>query len=201
MPADSSERYPHEAYTIRYVIVHEHFARGLREDCINDIALLELAESVVYRKHIVPICLPENDANLSGEAATAFGWGLNKASLLSFAPRTLETHVVDHEFCQAAIGHAISYVEVPKTWLCTGFVEGARRPCKGDSGSPLILTRGGRAQVIGILSFGRPCHELDALDIYTNVSNYVDWIKSNTCPDRSPQIDLDSVDLAKTSGK
>lgn len=48
----------------------------------NDIALLELSEEVVYRQHIVPVCLPAKGDNFTGKTGTVTGWGRTQVSMV-----------------------------------------------------------------------------------------------------------------------
>lgn len=44
-------------------------------DFQNDIALLKLKRDVVYKEHIIPVCLPPAKANYVGQTGTVTGWG------------------------------------------------------------------------------------------------------------------------------
>lgn len=94
---DTTERYPHEEYTVRRKIVNEGFDR---RNFVNDIALLELAQPVIYREHIIPICLPEKGANFTGELATVAGWGRVKYGQ-SYMPSSLQK--VDVQVCNSQL--------------------------------------------------------------------------------------------------
>lgn len=67
-----TELYPHEEFTVRRKVVNENYNPATYQ---NDIALLELSEEVVYRHHIVPVCLPAKGENFTGKTATVTGWG------------------------------------------------------------------------------------------------------------------------------
>lgn len=67
-----TELYPHEEFTVRRKVVNENYNPATYQ---NDIALLELSEEVVYRQHIIPVCLPAKGDNFTGKAATVTGWG------------------------------------------------------------------------------------------------------------------------------
>ena len=71
--------------------------------------------------------------------------------------------------------------------ICAGIASGARTSCSGDSGGPLMVRQqDGSWLQVGIVSWGRrsqettdPCGIKDLYSVYTNVSNYFDWIAHN----------------------
>ena len=72
-----TEAYPHEEFTVKRKVVNENYNPATYQ---NDIALLELSEEVVYRQHIVPVCLPSKGDNFTGKTATVTGWGRTQVS-------------------------------------------------------------------------------------------------------------------------
>ena len=65
------------AMSWRRKVVNENYNPATYQ---NDIALLELSEEVVYRQHIVPVCLPSKGDNFTGKTATVTGWGRTQVS-------------------------------------------------------------------------------------------------------------------------
>lgn len=51
---------------------------------------------------------------------------------------------------------------------------------KGDSGGPLICLRGTQWYQFGVVSFGSGCGEANAAGFYASVTDYADWIITNT---------------------
>lgn len=78
-----TELYPHEEFTVRRKVVNENYNPATYQ---NDIALLELSEEVVYRQHIIPVCLPSRSDNFTGKSATATGWGRTQVRTRHYLP-------------------------------------------------------------------------------------------------------------------
>lgn len=72
-----TEMFPHEEFTVIRKIVNENYNPATYQ---NDIALLELSDNVVFRQHIIPVCLPAKGENFTGKTATVTGWGRTQVS-------------------------------------------------------------------------------------------------------------------------
>jgi serine protease 22 len=69
---DLNEPLPHEDYDVERKEVHPNYNPS---DFQNDIALLRLSRDVVYKEHIIPVCLPDPHESFIGTVATVTGWG------------------------------------------------------------------------------------------------------------------------------
>lgn len=85
-----TELYPHEEFTVRRKVVNENYNPATYQ---NDIALLELSEEVIYRQHIIPVCLPAKGDNFTGKTATVTGWG--RTQVISEDPHLVWLLVLD----------------------------------------------------------------------------------------------------------
>lgn len=59
--------------------------------------------------------------------------------------------------------------------VCAGYMRGGKDSCQGDSGGPLVY----EGKQLGIVSWGQGCAEPGFLGVYTDVTRYISWIKSN----------------------
>ena len=62
---------------VKKVIVNRGYNPATFE---NDLALLELEKPIQFDAHIVPICMPDDNADFTGRMATVTGWGRVKYS-------------------------------------------------------------------------------------------------------------------------
>lgn len=86
---------------------------------------------------------------------------------------------VDPEQCKRVF--RVQQLEIGPSQLCAGG-EKAKDTCGGDSGSPLMFydTKEGAWVLTGIVSLGvRDCGTEGIPGVYTNVREYLGWIKQN----------------------
>ncbi|XP_059139588.1 trypsin-1-like isoform X2 [Physella acuta] len=136
-----------------------------------DVAVLTLAESLVFSECVSPICLPDvySDAAKTDYCITA-GWGILgfTSPSLSYDLQKVTLPIVDQAKCISSYGTL--YVNDLK--LCAGdYYNGGIDSCQGDSGGPLMCLSGGRFYVYGIVSFGSGCARPQFPGIYTRVTH------------------------------
>ncbi|NXS64353.1 PRS57 protease, partial [Brachypteracias leptosomus] len=138
----------------------------------NDIRLLRLNRSATLNKYVKRIRLPPPHIDLKpGTICHVVGWGDtsnfgNPPAVLMETPTT----IVKRSLCRTLWRGKVS-----ANMLC-----GASRNatlqgvCTGDSGGPLVFKK----KVYGIVSFsGERCGDRRYPDIYTKISNYIDWVR------------------------
>ncbi|NWX41965.1 PRS57 protease, partial [Steatornis caripensis] len=137
----------------------------------NDIRLLRLNRSATLNQYVKRIRLPSPHTDLKpGTVCCVMGWG--DTSNHGDQPAELmetSTTIVKRSLCRTLWRGKVS-----SNMMC-----GASRNttlqgvCAGDSGGPLIF----KQKVYGIVSFsGVRCGDRRYPDVYTKISNYIDWV-------------------------
>jgi len=155
---------------IKRIIVHPDFSEKTAN---NDIALLELET----KTNVSTIKVAERDI-VAGALATVVGWGaLNKdATGLPSELYEVELPLVDRQVCESIYGST----EFTNKMLCAGYTQGGKDTCQGDSGGPLMAKVNGYYQQIGITSWGISCAKPGLFGAYTRLSQFKNWISSQT---------------------
>lgn len=150
---------------------------------LHDIAILILETVPPYTDFIRPICLPETLSledinNKKGMLyVTGWGWTIGTIPSQSNVKRHVEVNTVSTTVCRSF--YKTNYNE--KYQLCAGGEKG-KIACRGDSGGPLMYSKGNKWILTGIVSFGpficgRPGFDGDPA-VFTRVAGYLPWIKS-----------------------
>ncbi|XP_024886016.1 proclotting enzyme-like, partial [Temnothorax curvispinosus] len=162
-----------QTYTVKEIHAHPEFSRV---GFYNDIAVLELTRTIRRSPYVIPICLPQvRERSFAGARPTVVGWGTTYyGGKESTVQRQAVLPVWRNEDCDAA------YLQrIDSKFLCAGYSQGGKDACQGDSGGPLMLQINGQWTQIGIVSFGNKCGEPGYPGVYTNVSQFIYWIKNN----------------------
>jgi len=125
---------------------------------------------------VQPITLPEAGSGSSlGEnnvVGTVAGWGtLSSGGSLPDVTQKVDVPIVDTEKC--AEGYRLQNLVLSGEQICAG--EPGKDSCQGDSGGPLSADGAQR----GIVSWGFSCADERWPGVYTDLSEYLDWIEAN----------------------
>ncbi|EDX16382.1 GD24635 [Drosophila simulans] len=146
---------------------------------VNDIALLQLAQSVALSKFVQPVRLPVPRQVTPGNASAVLaGWGLNATGgVVQQHLQKVKLQVFSDTECSER-----HQTQLHDSQICAGLPEGGKGQCSGDSGGPLLLTDSDTQ--VGIVSWSiKPCARPPFPGVFTEVSAYVDWIVEtvNSC--------------------
>lgn len=143
----------------------------------GDIALLELAEDVIFNEFIQPICLVD-ESLLNINDGVVVGWGLINATVLPDIPRKLEISIVTHVQCLRKDRGLVRVI-----WdesFCAG--RDGSSVCAGDSGSGFYVEKDGVFYLRGIVS-SSTLNKCDGRNfaIYSDVYKYTSFISEVSC--------------------
>ncbi|XP_039764523.1 chymotrypsin-C-like [Pararge aegeria] len=184
-----------EEREVHRIIIHEKFQfRYLH----NDIALLKLKTEVVFTDYIQPACLWYSKASeklLTNEIlGTVVGWGFDNTDTLSRTMKQTQMPMVEHSVCMSSNPNFYTSI-LNNQKFCAGY-RNHTSACNGDSGSAFQVfvpdsaqqnvdtRRPGTWLVRGIVSLtvsreDAPICDPDQYVVYTDVAEYLTWIKNN----------------------
>ncbi|XP_053442656.1 transmembrane protease serine 11G-like isoform X1 [Nycticebus coucang] len=162
---------------VQSITVHQNYAAHKHE---ADVAVVKLASPVTFSSQVRRVCLPDATLEVPPKSKVfVTGWGALKANgPFPNILREVEVEILSNSVCNRVnvYGGAVS-----SGMICAGFLTGKLDACEGDSGGPLVIARdGGIWYLIGIVSWGIDCGKENKPGLYTRVTHYRDWIKSQT---------------------
>ncbi|KAM9311646.1 coagulation factor XII [Gastrophryne carolinensis] len=164
-------------FQVQKYILHEHYFEDTFE---NDIALMKLQDvngvCAQFSQFVQPICLLQKTGTI--KHCEVVGWGHQYFGAEHYALFLQEAHVpiLSNALCQSPLAHGDKFLP---GMMCAGFMEGGVDACQGDSGGPLVCEVDDKVQLFGIVSWGSGCAEENKPGVYTDVSQYTDWILTN----------------------
>nr|XP_051708504.1 serine protease 44 [Oryctolagus cuniculus] len=165
---------------VRDIVIHQEFNSVSMS---HDLALALLAFSVNFSLYIQPVCLPEKLVDVdSGTACWVTGWGRLAPNSWMPSPMELqevEQDIIPYNICNAQFQKELGLSSniVRKGMIC-GYRHKGKSPCWGDSGGPLVCEFNETWIQVGIVSWGIACGKTFLPAVYTQVSEYRDWIKT-----------------------
>ncbi|XP_008518542.2 putative serine protease 45 [Equus przewalskii] len=169
---------------VKDIIVHPKYWG--RTFIMGDVALLRLHTPAIFSKYVQPICLPEPSYNLKvGTQCWVTGWGQIKQrysanSTLTPELQEAEVFIMDNKRCDrvyrkmAVVPHILPLVM--QDMVCaTNYGENL---CNGDAGGPLACEVEDRWILAGVLSWDKACAKSQNPGVYSRVTKYSKWIKT-----------------------
>ncbi|XP_015777234.1 PREDICTED: complement factor B-like isoform X2 [Acropora digitifera] len=168
------------------IVPHDKY---VKENYLNDIALIKLKNKVELGKFVRTVCLPskeKKDLALAKKYGYVSGWGTTKQLRPRIDPKPADYpnqlkhasfQIQENTICQ----NSTKYTFEPDAMFCAGDGKGGNDTCKGDSGGAFVREGkiGDRYRWVaaGIVSWGEGCAQKDKYGFYTRVYSYIDWIE------------------------
>ena len=175
---------PKEEFSIKRIVVHPGYSSGKMKD---DLALIELdrpwsggTAQLSFGRASDPPGLSEADPHgrmLGLVLGFGYSFAESRDASTNYSSQLREVIVpyVEPARCSARYGENVTDAQI-----CAGFERGGADACQGFSGAPLLaFTSRGCPYVVGIVSWGEGCGKAKGYGVYSRVSSYIDWIKSN----------------------
>ncbi|XP_049702062.2 serine protease snake [Helicoverpa armigera] len=190
---NSKHNTPFDAKIIN-VIVHPNFKSPIQ---YYDIALMELAQEVLFSEEIRPACLwNKNNMDTVVDKVKITGWDEEPGSSEKSAKLLVaDVDIIDSTTCNDLLASSCNrnWCGLDNHQMCAGKLTGGVDTCRGDSGGPLqvkiplLFTYPDMVRsmnyVIGVTAFGIRCGLPGLPGVYTRVDSFIDWIESIVWPD------------------
>ncbi|XP_076630163.1 trypsin-1 [Colletes latitarsis] len=158
-------------HRVQRVVKHNRY-RSVVGVPVNDIALFRVVDADAFKfsnnRKAVPL-FSGNVGNLVGKYGIVSGWGSTDSVL-----HKVSVPLVSTESCKEA--YRKLFGGISEGQICAGYTKGGKDACQGDSGGPLVVS----GQLVGIVSWGKGCGSPKYPGVYTDVSHYRQWIRSNS---------------------
>ncbi|XP_053661113.1 serine protease persephone-like [Anopheles marshallii] len=172
-----------DEYTVRQLHMHENYRKRM-----NDIALLELEEDVVYQRDVGPVCLNTDIDDIGSTVnLTVMGFGLDGDGQRTNKLWKATVNEVSISKCQQMFSSTFLKININENLVCAlgeKVEDEYTDACKGDSGGPLVMQVGPKFYLVGVVSTGAPCGAA-VPGVYTRVSRYLDWIEQRVWGNQS----------------
>ncbi|XP_072936673.1 uncharacterized protein [Epargyreus clarus] len=154
------------------ITIHPNYRRATLD---SDIALLRSSTNYVFNQRVRPGSIAGSNYNVPDNTGVwAIGWGATAyMGVQAEQLRHVQILTINQSSCRN------SYAVIPRTvtdnMLCTGWTQGFRGQCHGDSGSPVIHGN----VIVGVTSWGEMCAQPRFPSVNVRVNRFTSWITSN----------------------
>ncbi|XP_078508617.1 serine protease 53-like [Lissotriton helveticus] len=150
----------------------------------GDIAMLQLAQPVVFGEYLQPACVP------MAEHRFRFGstcWITDRRQAAGNEPspelQEAELTLIGTNKCNciySRTGSTNESVSLQPGMICAAPKQGQAGTCQVDTGGPLVCNENGAWFLAGIASFGGTCGQSDHPAVYTEITAFEEWIRDLT---------------------
>ena len=166
------------AIAVKRIYMHSDYEKVTID---NDVALLELVESVDNEAIRLVSSDETEQFAIDNRTVTVMGWG----GRTGYAPGAGPTsnfpdvlHQVDLQLmtnaqCERILGGGY---DITGAMICANYDGGGKGSCQGDSGGPLVINTNEGWQQIGVVSWGIGCAADGYPGVYARTATFIDWI-------------------------
>ncbi|XP_003426199.1 serine protease 43 isoform X1 [Nasonia vitripennis] len=169
---------PYEIYKASKIIVNRQYSS--KDSFKNDIALIKVSRRIRFSNRVKAVRVPELHLRLRPHTPVIVsGWGRLLNGTVANILQEVLLEVTDQGKCRRAVakkGFNLYYTQMCADDNDNSIMSG---DCNGDSGGPLTTTSG---ILVGIVSWSikdPSCGSNVYPNIYTRVSEYIDWIREH----------------------
>nr|XP_046465268.1 trypsin beta-like [Neodiprion pinetum] len=163
-------------YSVSRTVIHNEF-NGIEWAMTHDIAMLMTASNIVFGPTVAPIPVRTKSPRPSTLAlVSGFGVVAEGDETMSKKMRQVWVTVLDHDQCIKLLDNVTKALQVSDTHFCAAYLQGGRDACQGDSGGPITIGN----SLAGIVSWGVGCAKKMVPAFYTDVSQFVPWMRNVT---------------------
>ena len=161
----------------------------------NDIALLELVETVDAPSVTLASKVITDNAAAEASEVTVIGWG----GRLGYAPgegptdnfpdilHQVDLQLLNNQECRTILANSLfgeggdpDRAGITDVMICAAVAGGGKGSCQGDSGGPLVLNTNEGWQQVGIVSWGFGCAADGFPGVYSRVAEFDGWLTAIT---------------------
>ncbi|GAB0100455.1 trypsin alpha-3 [Sergentomyia squamirostris] len=136
-----------------------------------DIAVIQICDCFDWTQQIQPITLPSTSMYTpEGTLGLVSGWGrLWYQGPIPDVLQAAQMPILNRDRCLETYA---DINPITDSMFCAGSFYGGLDTCHGDSGGPMVV----KGEIIGLVSWGVACAQIDFPGVYTNVSFLRPWI-------------------------
>jgi secreted trypsin-like serine protease len=184
------------AKAVKRIYIHPDYQLDVEFN--NDIALIELVDSV-DNPSITLVSLAESEQFIiDNNTVTVAGWGGRRGydanggptSNFPYVLHEVDLQLLPNEQCMSLVAQSstdafegtftVNDIDITDAMICAFIPGGGKGSCQGDSGGPLMINTNKGWQQIGIVSWGIGCAAEGFPGIYTRTAVFSNWVNEIT---------------------
>ncbi|XP_048356098.1 acrosin-like [Sphaerodactylus townsendi] len=166
-----------QVFTIKMLADHEQYSPIGQ---LNDIAVIELNQSVACNDYVQLACLPDGSVNMPALSHCYFsGWSTTDTKRYVKKPEILQEVKVNLLEVGACNSSRWVNKRIQDYNVCVMAEKGGKENCQGDGGAPLMC-REGRSErfwITGIDSWGSGCTRERMTEVFVSTRHFSAWIQ------------------------